>query len=40
MRRFATLTALLAAMLGGLLLWQRYGLAVVLGDGGWLCLTG
>lgn len=40
MRR-AGLAALGAALLGGgLLLWGRYGLAVVLADPGWLCLPG
>ena len=32
--------ALAAAIAAALLLWQRYGVAVALGDGGWFCLTG
>lgn len=40
MSRLLTMTVLVAAFLGGVLLWQRFGLAVVLGDGAWFCLPG
>ncbi len=32
--------ALAALAVAGLLLWQRYGIAIALSDGAWLCLTG
>ena len=32
--------AVAALALAGLLLWQRYGIAVALSDGAWFCLTG
>ena len=38
--RLLTISGVLVALAGALLLWQRYGLAVVLGDGSWLCITG
>lgn len=34
------LAGVTALALAGLLLWQRYGVAVVLSDGAWLCLGG
>ena len=39
--KWTPIAAGLAALaVGGLLLWQRYGLAVVLADGGWFCFGG
>jgi len=40
MMRPILLTAAAALAFGTLLLWGRYGAAVVLANPGWLCLTG
>lgn len=37
MIRILTLAALGAGALAGLLLWQRYGVAVAISEGAWFC---